>query len=55
MKKGYADEVPIHWPLASFPDSIVRFRGDLIDAIQSAGLQAHIAAPDLSCFNCIGA
>lgn len=33
--------------MASFPDSIVGFRGPLIAALQASGLQVHIAAPDL--------
>lgn len=34
--------------VASFPDSIIRFRGALIDALASTGLQVHVAAPGLT-------
>ncbi|RTZ42332.1 glycosyltransferase family 1 protein [Candidimonas sp. SYP-B2681] len=33
--------------IAGFPDSLLQFRGPLIDALLAAGLQVHIAAPDL--------
>jgi glycosyltransferase involved in cell wall biosynthesis len=33
--------------LASYPDSIVDFRGPLIAALQASGLQVHVAAPDV--------
>lgn len=33
--------------VASYPDSITKFRGPLIDALLAAGLKVHIAAPDL--------
>ncbi len=33
--------------VASFPESLVKFRGSLIQAIQRTGLQVHVAAPDL--------
>ncbi len=33
--------------VASYPDSLLNFRGPLIAALQSAGLQVHVAAPDL--------
>ncbi|MEO6959749.1 MAG: glycosyltransferase family 4 protein [Burkholderiaceae bacterium] len=34
--------------IASFPDSLVLFRGPLIDALLAHGLQVHVAAPDLA-------
>lgn len=34
--------------IASFPDSLVFFRGLLIDALLAHGLQVHVAAPGLS-------
>jgi len=34
--------------VASYADSIVRFRGDLIDAVLGLGYQVHVAAPGLS-------
>ncbi|MYN11824.1 glycosyltransferase [Pusillimonas sp. TS35] len=34
--------------LASFADSIVRFRGPLIDALIDRGMDVHVAAPDLN-------
>jgi len=33
--------------VASFPDSLVQFRGALLDAFLGKGLQVHVAAPDL--------
>ena len=33
--------------IASFPDSLVSFRGPLIDALLAHGLQVHVAAPGL--------
>ncbi len=33
--------------IAGFPDSLLQFRGPLIDALLAEGLQVHIAAPDL--------
>lgn len=33
--------------IAGFPDSILQFRGDLLDAIQAKGLDVHVAAPGL--------
>lgn len=34
--------------IASFPDSLVLFRGPLIDALLAHGLQVHVAAPGLA-------
>lgn len=34
--------------VASFPDSILAFRGALIDALTTAGVTVHVAAPGLS-------
>lgn len=34
--------------IASYPDSIIKFRGPLIEAISKKSLQIHIAAPDIS-------
>jgi len=34
--------------IASFPDSILHFRGALIDALRAAGLEVHVAAPGLT-------
>ena len=34
--------------IASFPDSLVHFRGPLITALLSRGLQVHVAAPGLT-------
>ncbi len=33
--------------VASFPDSLLRFRGALIDALIARGSEVHVAAPDL--------
>lgn len=33
--------------IASYPDSLLNFRGPLIDALLSCGLAVHVAAPDL--------
>ena len=33
--------------IASFPESIITFRGALISAMQGQGLSVHVAAPDL--------
>ncbi len=33
--------------IASFPDSLVRFRGALLESFVSAGCAVHVAAPDL--------
>lgn len=34
--------------VASYPESVVRFRGELIDSLVEAGVVVHIAAPGLS-------
>ncbi len=34
--------------IASYPDSLLKFRGPLIDAISQNGLQVHIAVPDIA-------
>lgn len=34
--------------IASFPDSILQFRGALLDALQAQGLEVHVAAPGLA-------
>lgn len=34
--------------IASFPDSILKFRGELLRSLANKGLTIHIAAPDLS-------
>ena len=33
--------------VASFPDSLIRFRGPLIDSLIKSGMQVHVAAPEL--------
>ena len=33
--------------IASFPTSLVKFRGDLIDALLAQGITVHVAVPDL--------
>jgi glycosyltransferase involved in cell wall biosynthesis len=33
--------------IASYPNSIIRFRGKLIDALIDRGVEVHVAAPDL--------
>lgn len=33
--------------IAGFPDSLLQFRGPLIEALQAANLEVHVAAPDL--------
>lgn len=33
--------------IASFPDSLLRFRGSLLNALLARGLSVHVAAPDL--------
>ena len=39
--------------IASFPDSLFKFRGALIFAIQASGLEVHVAAPDLPVGNLV--
>ena len=39
--------------IASFPDSILKFRESLIDALLSYQLSVHVAAPDLPTHNLI--
>ena len=34
--------------IASFPDSLIKFRGPLVQALLAKGLQVHVAAPDLT-------
>ncbi|KRA18282.1 glycosyltransferase family 4 protein [Pseudomonas sp. Root569] len=34
--------------IASYPDSLINFRGPLLDALLARGLTVHVAAPDLS-------
>lgn len=34
--------------IASYPDSLIKFRGPLIDAISQKGLQVHVAVPDIA-------
>ena len=34
--------------IASYPDSLIKFRGPLIDVISQKGLQVHIAVPDIA-------
>lgn len=34
--------------IASFPDSLVKFRGPLLQALVTRGLDVHVAAPDLA-------
>ncbi|MDR6714142.1 glycosyltransferase involved in cell wall biosynthesis [Pseudomonas hunanensis] len=34
--------------IASHPDSLLNFRGPLLDALRASGLQVHVAAPDLA-------
>lgn len=38
---------PVFLLVASFPDSLIKFRGPLIEAILSAGCQVQVAVPDL--------
>ena len=33
--------------IAGFPDSLLHFRGPLIQALLDCGLEVHVAAPDL--------
>ncbi|MFG0408004.1 glycosyltransferase family 4 protein [Pseudomonas sp. FYR_11] len=33
--------------IASHPDSLLNFRGPLLDALRASGMQVHVAAPDL--------
>lgn len=37
--------------IAGFPDSLLQFRGPLIEALQAKNLEVHIAAPDLPAGN----
>jgi len=39
--------------IASYPDSLVKFRGPLIDALIQKGFQVHIAAPDIADNACL--
>ena len=34
--------------IAGFSDSLLRFRGGLLEACVKAGLEVHVAAPDLA-------
>ena len=34
--------------IASYPDSLIKFRGPLIEAISNKGLQVHVAVPDIA-------
>lgn len=34
--------------IASFPDSLIKFRGPLLRALVAKGLDVHVAAPDLA-------
>jgi len=38
---------PVFLLVASFPDSLIKFRGPLIEALLSAGCEVHVAVPDL--------
>ncbi|WP_421710973.1 glycosyltransferase family 4 protein [Alcanivorax sp.] len=38
---------PVFLLVASFPESLVKFRGPLIEALLSSGCQVHVAVPDL--------
>lgn len=40
--------------VASFPDSIIAFRGELIRALQAKGLEVHVAAPGIGLTTKIG-
>src|SRR3546814_13522252 len=40
--------------IASFPDSILQFRGALLDALQAQGLDVHVAAPGLDAHSPMG-
>src|SRR5690606_26425757 len=37
--------------IAGFPDSLLQFRGSLIEALQAENLEVHVAAPDLPAGN----
>lgn len=37
--------------IASYPDSLIKFRGPLIEAISKKGLQVHVAVPDIASDN----
>ncbi len=39
---------PVFLLVASFPDSLIKFRGPLIEALREAGCQVHVAVPGLS-------
>jgi len=39
---------PVFLLVASFPDSLIKFRGPLIEALWEAGCQVHVAVPGLS-------
>jgi len=34
--------------IASYPDSLIKFRGPLIDALRQKGLQVNVAVPNIS-------
>ena len=38
---------PVFLLVASFPESLIKFRGPLIEALLSAGCEVHVAVPDL--------
>ena len=38
---------PVFLLIASFPDSLINFRGALIESLISAGCEVHVAAPGL--------
>tara|TARA_E500000305_G_scaffold109017_1_gene112924 strand:- start:1507 stop:2637 length:1131 start_codon:yes stop_codon:yes gene_type:complete len=42
---------PVFLLVASFPDSLIKFRGPLIEAILSAGYRVHLAVPGLDSYS----
>ncbi|GAA3535634.1 glycosyltransferase family 4 protein [Zobellella aerophila] len=46
-------KVDIFLLIASYPDSLIKFRGPLIDVLLAKGLDVHVAVPDLAETNAI--
>ena len=44
---------PVFLLVASFPDSLIKFRGPLIEALLSAGYQVHLAVPGLDPYSVV--
>lgn len=50
-RAGASMTKPVFLLVASFPDSLIKFRGPLIEAILSAGYRVHLAVPGLDSYS----